>query len=168
LQDQIRGMCDRFAAAGFDALVPDLYNGIVVPYHDTDAANKEMSSVNFVDATEQTVRGAAPYLKRNDGKVGLTGFCMGGAVTIIGACGFPNSILASMLALTTLFYTALQIEYFNLQTLVHYNEILGHRPLPTLRSSAAPTFCRTCPARRPRLSIRRASSSRSRVPQATV
>jgi carboxymethylenebutenolidase len=35
LQDQIRGMCDRFAAAGFDALAPDLYNGIVVPYHDT-------------------------------------------------------------------------------------------------------------------------------------
>jgi carboxymethylenebutenolidase len=35
LQDQIRGMCDRFAAAGFDALAPDLYNGVVVPYHDT-------------------------------------------------------------------------------------------------------------------------------------
>ena len=90
MQDQIRGMCDRFAAAGFDALVPDLYNGIVVPYHDTDAANKEMSSVNFVDATEQTVRGAAPYLKRNGGKIGLTGFCMGGAVTIIGACRIPE------------------------------------------------------------------------------
>jgi hypothetical protein len=39
--------------------------------------------------------------------------------------GFPNSILASMLALTTLFYTALQTEYFNLQPLVHDDEILG-------------------------------------------
>jgi carboxymethylenebutenolidase len=90
LQDQIKGMCDRFAAAGFDALAPDLYNGVVVPYHDTDAANREMSSVNFIEATEQTVRGAVQYLKRNGAKVGLTGFCMGGAVTIIGACRIPE------------------------------------------------------------------------------
>lgn len=73
LQDQIRGMSDRFAAAGFDALAPDLYNGVVVPYNDTDAANREMSSVNFIEATEQTVRGAVQYLKRNGAKVGLTG-----------------------------------------------------------------------------------------------
>ncbi len=90
LQDQIKGMCDRFAAAGFDALAPDLYNGVVVPYHDTEAANKEMTSVNFVEATEQIVRGAAQYLERNGAKVGLTGFCMGGAVTIIGACRIPE------------------------------------------------------------------------------
>jgi carboxymethylenebutenolidase len=85
LQDQIKGMCDRFALAGFDALAPDLYKGVTVPYHDSEAANKEMSSLNFIDATEQTVRGAVQYLKRNGAKVGLTGFCMGGAVAIIGA-----------------------------------------------------------------------------------
>jgi carboxymethylenebutenolidase len=49
-----------------------------------------MSSVNFVEVTEQTVRGAVQYLKRNGAKVGLTGFCMGGAVTIIGACRIPE------------------------------------------------------------------------------
>ena len=38
LSDQIKGLCDRFALAGFDALAPDLYKGKVVPYHDTDAA----------------------------------------------------------------------------------------------------------------------------------
>lgn len=90
LSEQIKGLCDRFAAAGFDALAPDLYNGVVVPYHDTDAANKEMTSLNFIEATEQNVRGAAQYLKRNGAKVGLTGFCMGGAVTIIGACKIPE------------------------------------------------------------------------------
>lgn len=90
LQDQIRGICDRFALAGFDALAPDLYNGVVVPYHDRDAAGKEMGSLNFLDATEQTVRGAVQYLKKNGVKVGLTGFCMGGAVTIIGACRIPE------------------------------------------------------------------------------
>ena len=90
LQDQIKGMCDRFARAGFDALAPDLYKGKVVPYHDTDAAGKEMNSLDFMDATTQTVRGAAQYLARNGAKVGLTGFCLGGAVTIIGATKIPE------------------------------------------------------------------------------
>lgn len=90
LSEQIKGLTDRFALAGFDALAPDLYDGKVVPYHDTDAANKEMSSLDFMDATTQTVRGAAQYLARNGAKVGLTGFCMGGAVTIIGAAKLPE------------------------------------------------------------------------------
>src|ERR1700692_4464346 len=85
LSEQIKGLCDRFAVAGFDALAPDLYAGKVVPYHDMDAANKQMNSLDFMDATTQTVRGAALYLGKNGAKVGLTGFCLGGAVTIIGA-----------------------------------------------------------------------------------
>src|SRR5215471_5104070 len=64
LQDQIKGLTDRFALAGYDALAPDLYAGTVVPYHDTEAAGKEMGSLNFIDATEQTVRGAAQLLKK--------------------------------------------------------------------------------------------------------
>lgn len=85
LSENIKGLTDRFALAGFDALAPDLYNGVLVPYHDTDEANKQMNSLDFMDATTQTVRGAAQYLARNGAKVGLTGFCLGGAVTIIGA-----------------------------------------------------------------------------------
>jgi carboxymethylenebutenolidase len=90
LQDQITGICDRFAAAGYDALAPDLYAGTVVPYHDTEAAGREMNSLDFLDATEQTVRGAVQLLKQSGAKVGLTGFCLGGAVTIIGACRIPE------------------------------------------------------------------------------
>jgi carboxymethylenebutenolidase len=85
LQDQIKGICDRFAAAGYEALAPDLYAGTVVPYHDADAANREMSSLDFLDATDQVVRGAVQYLKQTSATVGLSGFCMGGAVTILGA-----------------------------------------------------------------------------------
>ena len=90
LSEQIKGLCDRFAVAGFDALAPDLYAGRLVPYHDTDAAAKEMNSLDFMDATTQTVRGAVQYLGKNGARVGLTGFCLGGAVTIIGATRFPN------------------------------------------------------------------------------
>src|SRR3981189_3751183 len=90
LQDQIKGLCDRFAVAGFDALAPDLYKGTVVPYHDTDAAGNEMNSLDFIDATTQTVRGAAQYLARNGAKVGLTGFSPGGAAFQSGAPKIPE------------------------------------------------------------------------------
>jgi carboxymethylenebutenolidase len=86
LQEQIKGICDRLALAGYDALAPDLYAGTVVPYHDTEAAGREMNSLNFLEATDQVVRGAAQFLKAAGAKVGLTGFCLGGAVTVLGAC----------------------------------------------------------------------------------
>src|SRR5271165_1539130 len=90
LSEQIKATVDRFALAGFDALAPDLYKGKVVPYHDRDAAGKEMQSLDFLDATSQTVRGAAQYLKLNGAKVGITGFCMGGAIAVMGAAHVPE------------------------------------------------------------------------------
>ena len=90
LQEQIRGICDRLALAGYNALAPDLYAGKTVPYHDHAAALAEMKSLNFLDACDQTVRGAVQYLKKNGAKAGLTGFCMGGAVTILGAARIPE------------------------------------------------------------------------------
>jgi carboxymethylenebutenolidase len=90
LQDQIRGICDRLALAGYDALAPDLYSGAVVPYHDKQAAHKEMTSLNFLDAADQITRGAVQYLGKAGAKVGLTGFCMGGAVTVLGAIHIPE------------------------------------------------------------------------------
>lgn len=85
LQDQIKGLCDRLSLAGYNALAPDLYHGVAVPYHDHAAAEKEMMSLNFIEATDQTVRACAQFLSANGKKVGLTGFCMGGAVTLLGA-----------------------------------------------------------------------------------
>jgi carboxymethylenebutenolidase len=95
LQDQIRGICDRLALAGYEALAPDLYAGTVVPYHNREAAAREMNSLNFADATEQVVRGAVQYLGKTGVKVGLTGFCMGGAVAILGACRIPEVAAAA-------------------------------------------------------------------------
>ena len=90
LQGQIKAVCDRLAEAGFNALAPDLYGGKVVPYHDSAAANAAMGALDFKAATEEAVRGAVRYLKGRGGKVGLTGFCMGGAVTVIGAVHIPE------------------------------------------------------------------------------
>lgn len=90
LQDQIKGICDRFAAAGYEALAPDLFRGKVIPYHDTAAADREMKSLNFSEATDKTIAAAARYLKQSGAKVALTGFCLGGAVAILGAMRLPE------------------------------------------------------------------------------
>ena len=88
LNDQIKGVADRFAAAGFSALSPDLYKGRVTG--DPDEANHMMTGLDWVGATEQDVRGALRYLRRNCEKTAVMGFCMGGALTIIAAAKVPE------------------------------------------------------------------------------
>jgi carboxymethylenebutenolidase len=90
VNDQIRGVAERFAAAGYVALVPDLYRGKST----LEAAEAEhlMSGLNFADAASQDVRGAVQHLKAQGcAKVGVTGFCMGGALTILAACFVPEA-----------------------------------------------------------------------------
>jgi carboxymethylenebutenolidase len=88
LNDQICGVADRFARAGFSALAPDLYEGRVT--QDPDEANHMMSGLDFAGATHQDICGAARYLKSGGGKVAVMGFCMGGALTIAGAVHVPE------------------------------------------------------------------------------
>jgi carboxymethylenebutenolidase len=94
LNDQIKGVADRFAAAGYNALAPDLYKGRVT--QKPDEANHMMSGLDFVGASDQDIAGAAKHLAGMSRKVGVMGFCMGGALTIAAAarvsgiaCGVP-------------------------------------------------------------------------------
>lgn len=88
LQDQIKGVCDRLAKAGYRALVPDLYRGKVAL--DANEAKHLMDGLNFGDAAGQDIRGAVQYLKKDSKKAGVTGFCMGGALTVLSACNVPE------------------------------------------------------------------------------
>lgn len=89
LNDQIRGVAGRFASAGFTALVPDLYRGKSTV--DEEEANHLKSDLDFADAASQDIRGALQHLKSlNVGKVGLTGYCMGGALTWLAAQQSPE------------------------------------------------------------------------------
>jgi len=89
LNDQIRGVADKFAKAGYPALVPDLYRGKTAV--DAKEANHLMTGLNFGDAAGQDIRGAVQYLKKTgSAKVGVTGFCMGGALTVLSAVNVPE------------------------------------------------------------------------------
>lgn len=88
LNAQICGIADRFAAAGFSALAPDLFHGRVT--QDPDEAGHLMNGLDFPGATHQDIRGAARHLATLGGKVGVTGYCMGGALTIAAAVLVPE------------------------------------------------------------------------------
>jgi carboxymethylenebutenolidase len=88
LNDQIRGVADRLAAAGYQALVPDLYRGQSTV--EAEEANHLMEGLNFGDAASQDIRGAVQYLKTRAPKVGVTGFCMGGALTLLALTQSPE------------------------------------------------------------------------------
>jgi len=90
LNDQIKGVADKLAATGYRALVPDLYRGKVAL--EANEAEHLMTNLNFGDAAGQDVRGAVRYLKASGSvKVGVTGFCMGGALTLLAAVNVPEA-----------------------------------------------------------------------------
>src|SRR5580698_1421518 len=88
LNAQIRGVADRLAKAGYVALVPDLYRGKSTV--EAEEAHHLLTGLNFGDAASQDIRGAVQYLKTRCQKVGVTGFCMGGALTLLTACAAPE------------------------------------------------------------------------------
>jgi carboxymethylenebutenolidase len=88
LNAQIRGVADRLATAGYQALVPDLYRGNSTV--EAEEAHHLMSGLNFADAASQDIRGAVQFLKARTAKVGLTGFCMGGALTLLALTQSPE------------------------------------------------------------------------------
>jgi carboxymethylenebutenolidase len=95
LVDHIKDVCERFAGEGFVALAPDLYHGKTTK--SPDEAGKLMMSMR-IDEAEKDISGAIEYLLDHEattgGKVGVVGFCMGGALALytatknakVGAC----------------------------------------------------------------------------------
>jgi carboxymethylenebutenolidase len=90
VNDHIRSLALRFAKEGFLALAPDLYHGKTTK--DAGEAAKLMQVLDWGHAVE-TVAGAVCFLSnhpRCNGKVGITGFCMGGAVALAAAAKVPG------------------------------------------------------------------------------
>ena len=136
LNAQIRGVADRLATAGYQALVPDLYRGQMTV--EAEEAHHLMTGLNFGDAASQDIRGAVQFLKTRAPKVGITGFCMGGALTLLALTQSPEAdagvvwygcppleyIDASTIKVPVQGHWATQDEFFKIETVAALEEKL--------------------------------------------
>lgn len=117
LDDEVKAVADRLANAGYRALVPDLYRGKLAL--EANEAEHLMGDLNFGDAAGQDIRGAVQYLKATgSAKVAVTGFCMGGALTVLAACNVPE------LDGSVVWYGNPPLEYVNAEAIT--KPMLGH------------------------------------------
>jgi carboxymethylenebutenolidase len=80
VNEQIQATAQRWADAGFTAIVPDLFHGKIA--RTADEASHMMKGLDFPKAVQE-IAGAVAYLKEHGcTSVAVTGYCMGGALTL--------------------------------------------------------------------------------------
>jgi len=84
VDERIKATADRLASHGFSVLVPDLFRGRSAATR--DEASHLTEGLDFGDAATQDTVGAARYLRDHGAKrVGVMGFCIGGALAMLAA-----------------------------------------------------------------------------------
>ena len=81
----VKSLVDRLAKEGFLVVAPDLYHGKIAK--DANEAGKLMTELDTLVAVKE-IGAAAAYLRehpRGNGKVGVIGFCLGGALAFASA-----------------------------------------------------------------------------------
>jgi carboxymethylenebutenolidase len=93
LVPHIKDVVDRFAAAGFTAVAPDLYHGQAAS--EPDGAGKLMMALNIGQAAKD-MSGAVDLVQERSGRsaVGVVGFCMGGGLALVLATQRPDAVKA--------------------------------------------------------------------------
>jgi carboxymethylenebutenolidase len=120
LVPHIEDVCDRFAAAGFVALAPDLYRGTKVS--EPDDAGKEMMALELHRAGKD-MSGAVDELRRRCGSdhVAVVGFCMGGGLALVLATQRPDAVVACVAFYGVIPWPDAQPDYSQMRA-----SVLGH------------------------------------------
>lgn len=84
LVGHIKDVADRFAREGFTALAPDLYHGRQAK--SPDEAGKMLMALDVARAERDLVASVEHLMALTGKKVGVVGFCMGGALSLFAAC----------------------------------------------------------------------------------
>jgi carboxymethylenebutenolidase len=90
LNEHIKDVARRFAEAGYVALAPDLYHGVVTT--EPDEARKQAMELGMRDAVGE-IGQAIAYLQAQDfveGGTGIIGFCMGGGLVYQSAANLDS------------------------------------------------------------------------------
>ena len=86
LNDHVKSLVDRLGSEGFLVVAPDLYHGKLAK--DAAEAGQLMTALDTLEAMKE-IGATATFLKghaRGNGKVGVVGFCLGGALSFAAAC----------------------------------------------------------------------------------
>ena len=138
LVGHITAIADRFAEAGFVALAPDLYHGVVA--QEPDQAMKMLMGL-AMDKAALDIGGAARYLnERNDvtGRgIGSVGFCMGGSLALWSATLSPEIIatVAFYPGLPWVRMTPVWQNYSGKSALIHASESDGTSKAPGIQEA---------------------------------
>ncbi|MFI4980047.1 MAG: dienelactone hydrolase family protein [Nevskiales bacterium] len=99
LTPHIRRVCDRFAAAGFAALAPDIYDGKQFSYDKLDEAMGTLKALRD-DQVMAEIGASFDYMAGQPGvapaQLGVVGFCMGGRLAFLAACRHAARVRASV------------------------------------------------------------------------
>ena len=132
LNEHIQDVTRRLAAEGFVALAPDLYHGQVVS--EPNEARKLVMQLDIDTAVSEIQRGVDDLLSRpqvTGETVGVTGFCMGGGLTLMTALAEPRIGAAVPWYGQTL--TATQAARVKAPVQGHYGSLDGGIPVAAVR-----------------------------------
>ena len=115
LKPFFKEVCDLLAEEGFTALAPDLRKGVVA---ETIDAAKELMEKSDDQFAGDVVMAAKDYLlsHSNSAKIGVVGFSMGAAWSLVVASNAPDKVAA-----TVLFYGIGDADFTKIKS-----KILGH------------------------------------------
>src|SRR5258706_10327615 len=91
LNEHIKDIARRFAAAGYVALAPDLYHGSVA--EEPDDARRLVMDMQIAEAAKEMAGAAAHLASRTDvapKRAGAIGFCLGGSLALLLASQSPQ------------------------------------------------------------------------------
>ena len=116
----IKDVAERFAAEGFVALAPDLFHGEMTT--ESGEAARKLQELKVADAARE-LDGAIDYLLRRPevtgDKVGVVGFCAGGALAVVTANTAPDKVAAAVPFYGVFWYGDPQVDQVRAPMLMH-------------------------------------------------
>ena len=110
LTGHIRAVTEDYAARGYHAIAPALFDrvqrGVTLDYTDVEQGRALMAKLDLDDVIADI--GAAAELVRPAGKVGVVGYCWGGAIADLAACRAEIDAAAS-------YYGRMTLEWLDLR-----------------------------------------------------
>src|ERR1051326_9146552 len=104
MRPALHAMAERLASSGFYVMLPDLFYRIgpyIAPqpaklFSDPDVRDAWFKQLRQIATTENIMRDTRAFLERLPAaKIGTTGYCMGGRLSLIAAGTFPDRIAAA-------------------------------------------------------------------------